>query len=86
MDTRVIPSRYQIMMSAQGFRELVNAEYQEALRIDPKAYRIDTFDSLNEEYRKLFGCYRYIDYDSFTAAERRTRKEAKDRANGQSSQ
>ena len=80
MDARTIPPRYQQMMNAQGFRDLVNEEYQAALKADPGAFRIDSFDNLNEEYRRYFGCYRYIDYDCFSAAERRARKEAKEKA------
>ena len=80
MDPTKAPSRYQRMMNAQGFRDLVNEAHQAALRADPGAFRIDSFDNLNEEYRKYFGCYRYIDYDCFSAAERRARKEAKEKA------
>lgn len=86
MDIRSIPPRFQRMMNAQGFREMVNEEYQAALREDPRAFRIDSFDKLNEEFRKYFCCYRYIDYDSFTAAERRARKDVKDRVTGQHSE
>lgn len=51
--------RLRLLSSSKGFY----AEYFKALII-AKSNK-EAFDAINEEYHKLFGSYRYSDYNSF---------------------
>lgn len=65
--------RFQKMLSARGFREVLNEEYAKELRENPDTSRSWVFDRLNDEYCEVMGSARYIDYYTFCSAERRDR-------------
>jgi hypothetical protein len=60
-------------MSAQGFREVLLEELQKERKLNKDTTRSWVFDRLNDEYFEVMGCPRYVDYLSFTSAERTAR-------------
>ena len=82
MDFSPLSERYQKMFSPKGFCDLVNTEYQQDLRVNPRALKEDTFWRLNDEWHRLTGRYRYNDFHTFTAIESRDKKKKKKGSTG----
>lgn len=66
IDARVIR-----MLTRQGFIDLFWEEFQEKRKENPAVTREEVFDGLNEEYLRVTGMYRYIDYDCFSVSMRK---------------
>lgn len=65
VDKVTIDVKFILMLTPSGFRDVFWDELAKKRKENPGITQKEVFDLLNEEYYRVFGVYRYSDYDSF---------------------